>query len=71
MNQQISVLERYSEGAKDVVAELCCPVEYIGISPVESKDPTSWCIPVGTVRPPDETKGGSHGGGCDSGGCCG
>ncbi len=41
--------------------------DFIGICPETLKEPTSYCTPAGTIRPPSETKGGSHTGVSD---CC-
>lgn len=34
--------------------------DFIGITPKEFKEPTSWCAPAGTIRPASESKGGVH-----------
>ncbi|MGB1581153.1 MAG: methyltransferase domain-containing protein [Nevskiales bacterium] len=46
--------------------------DFIGITPVQLKEPTAWCAPSGTTRPAAETKGADHGNKHSepSGGCC-
>lgn len=44
--------------------------DFIGISPETLKEPTAWCAPAGTIRPPSETKGGLHTGVSDDSACC-
>lgn len=44
--------------------------DFIGITPNELKELTAWCAEAGTLRPSSETKGGSHSGASDKGGCC-
>ena len=34
--------------------------QFIGIKPVTEREPRLWCAAAGGVRPPSETKGGSH-----------
>ncbi|NIB39393.1 methyltransferase domain-containing protein [Pseudomaricurvus alkylphenolicus] len=43
---------------------------FVGMSPAEEINNGCFCKPAGTLRPAAETKGASHAGGNDSGGCC-
>ena len=45
--------------------------DFIGITPVTSRAPITWCAPAGTLRSAQETKGGTYsGGGDDAPRCC-
>jgi len=43
---------------------------FVGMQPAQTTDNGCFCKPSGTLRPAQETKGGSHSGGNEAAGCC-